>query len=62
MERYLENGDVVYTTGVYLIYRDGKFEVQEIDGDTFFDGDLVNDLDSRPYTDEEDRGRIICIM
>jgi len=53
MERYLENGDTIFATGVFLTYLNGKFEVSSFEDDTFFDGNIVEDIENRPYVDEE---------
>jgi len=53
MERYLENGDMVFATGVFLRYFNGKFEVSSFKDDTYFDGNIVEDIENKPYTEEE---------
>ena len=52
MERFLENGDMVFATGVLLEYFDGKFVVSSFEDDTFFDGRIVEDIENNPYVDE----------
>lgn len=53
-KRYLAKDEIVYTTGAYLRYiGKGKFELLNFDEDTFYDGQIVCDIDTnKPFIDE----------
>ena len=49
-------GEIVYTTGAYLRYDpavEGCYVVVQFEDDTFYDGDLVEDVESAPHTEKE---------
>lgn len=53
-KRYLAKDEIVYATGAYLRYiGKGKFELLNFDEDTFYDGQIVYDIDTnKPFIDE----------
>jgi len=46
---YLKKGDKVFTTGAWLLWDGEKLVLDEIDEDTFFDGQLVNTDENGKY-------------
>ena len=55
MSKYnLKNGDRVYSTGVFLEYDGDNFVVVKFDSDTFFDGEVVNDIEQKPFTGDDE--------
>ena len=56
--QYLQDGDRVYTTGAWLTYdqKRNRFIFDEIDDDTYFDGEFVEyDENGRPYIEGEEK-------
>jgi len=50
VKRYLEKGDTAYTTGAYIVYAgDGKWTLGSMEEDTYFDGAIVNNEETKPY-------------
>ena len=50
---YLVEGNRVFATGVFLLYQGNKFVVDGFEGDTFFDGETVEDIENIPYIETE---------
>ena len=51
--RYLKDGDCVFATGVFLVYENGKWVEDGFEGDTFFEGLCVEDIEDKPYIERE---------
>lgn len=46
---YLKQGDRVFTTGAYLIWDGKKWILGGLEDDTYYDGELVENDDDKPY-------------
>ena len=54
-EKYeLKVGDVAFTTGAHIRWTGKLWEVMGFEDDTFYDGELVNDVEEHPYTGGEE--------
>jgi hypothetical protein len=53
-KKYLNTDDVAFTTGAFVFWNGHSWELDHIDEtrDLFYDGELVNDRDTSPYTEE----------
>jgi len=53
-KKYLQSGDSVFSTGVFLQWNGERFIVEGFEDDTFYDGLLVNfDEEGLPYIEKE---------
>jgi len=63
MKKTLQKGNIVYATGIYLEWNGEWWEVPKPCGDfpydtpfqddTYHEGNLVNDIENKPYTEGE---------
>lgn len=53
-KRYIQEHDRVYATGVFLRRYNGDWIVDGFEDDTYYDGDIVNDMDGTPFTGGDD--------
>jgi hypothetical protein len=51
MKKFLNEGDTVFATGVYLTWDGEKWVVGEFEDDTFYNGIIVEDVEDNPYVE-----------
>jgi len=52
----LKENDTAYATGVFIRWNGKWWEVVSIEDDTYYDGKLVEEVESKPYIEWEERG------
>lgn len=50
----LQENDIAYTTGAYIRWNGKWWDVVSFEDDTYYDGELVEEVESKPYIGEND--------
>lgn len=53
MKYKLKKYDIAYATGVFLRWNGKWWDVERFEDDTYYDGKLVEEVESKPYIERE---------